>query len=159
MNTLKLAMRSFAKATSHLFIEVTPEIKTATPSTKVDDESGIDEMNGILLDQLFKMIGKYLASVGLGDNTGTKSKSFTTEEINNFVQLLTKSADVPVTAAILQVCSRHYFTILSTNNSIFPLFQSNRYKNLTKNIRQLSKGKGKEGIAIDPMIQVASSKV
>lgn len=115
MNTLKLAMRSFAKATSHLFVEKTPSVIEFTSSEtikKIDDDSGIDEINGNLLDELFKTIGKYLQSVGLTDTSASASgstsggkniKSFTTEEIQHFVQLLSKSADVPVTATILQV--------------------------------------------------------
>jgi hypothetical protein len=90
-------MRSFAKATSHLFtlaplaIDPTADgavgtasltVTTPTPTRfgplrqsaavesvhQSEEDSGlIDETNGVVLDKLFSTIGRYLQSMGLGD--------------------------------------------------------------------------------------------
>ena len=196
MNTLKMAMRSFAKATSHLFtllpsaeLPSTPSTETTTPATPPayksrfgpaappddqttpllvegdDGDSGmIDEANGIILDKLFQTITGYLQSiVGPSDQLSTPSgaagngkteKLFAEDEINNFVHQLTISTQVPVTTTILQVVSPSHSHLTSLT-----CCQSNRYKNLTKHLRLLSKGKTKDGKTIDATVQVASSKV
>jgi hypothetical protein len=196
MNSLKMAMRSFAKATSHLFTllpsaelpsppttETTPAAATkkskfgpatpvpAAPGVEGDDDSGmIDEANGVVLDKLFQTITRYLQSVtGSQDQAaspanGKTGKSppllFPEDEINNFVNQLTISTTVPVTTTILQVphpspLSVHLIPLCPTPS----VAQSNRYKNLTKHLRLLSKGKTKDGKTIDATVQVASSKV
>jgi hypothetical protein len=154
MNTLKLAMRSFAKATSHLFtlapLAIDPTVEGAPlsvpttsgpltpnktkfgpmsqsvePLLQPEEDSGIDEANGIVLDQLFSTIGRYLQSVGLGDPAPSPSatgkisgKPFTAEEVNKFVNQLTVSTNVPVTATILQVLDHSLSLDLSLSVSL-----------------------------------------
>ena len=112
MNTLKLAMRSFAKATGHLFT-LLPELPQPNKPTVMDSNlppldlptDQDDESNNLILDQLHQNIGNYLQHLGIIEITtsDTSVVPFTDDDINHLLTLVDKSTNIPVTPSILQV--------------------------------------------------------